>query len=66
MPQQFTEVALMHASLDHDVGEYRTQSHAARQLAQSIIIGQLIGDRHEAADARKQVSTYGNRSAEGE
>ena len=63
---QIAETALIDAGLHHHVGEHGAQSDPARQLSQSIIVRQLIGDRCEPADARKNVAADRDRRTEGE
>ena len=60
MPHEFRKAALDDTGLDHDVGEHRSQPETPSQLAQTIIVGQLIGDRHEPSDAGKHSTAYCN------
>src|ERR1700677_1582911 len=66
VPQEFVQITRAYIRIDDDLREYRAKSDSACQLSQSIIIGQLIGYRHETADAIQHLSADRNRRAESE
>ena len=58
--------AFIDGSLDLHLRQHGAQAESPCELAQAVVVGQLIGDRGESADTRERRASQGDRGSEGE